>query len=318
MVIYLSGTINTAVFHDNGKYLFTGADDHKICILKAGSWSVEKTLMKHQGGVVDVSVHPSGKLALSVGKDRKLITWNLIKGRSAYVTNVKEEADFVRWSPEGTHYVVGFYKHADVYEVASAAVVYSIPLKGRANDLCFVDNDRLVLASDSPDLEIHSISEKTLLHKFPAHERRVRCLHLEKDPEIEDNFALVSASNDGLVKVWSLIAKKAAWEAEELLSHKVGCRITCMVVHRVPEIKVAEEKQGQKAADGQKSKKKKRKQVAIEPTTPESESDEEVSKPAGTKKKAKLVVEVENDVAKKSPVKNGKKKWNKKKNGVSS
>ena len=66
MVIYLSGTINTAVFHDNGKYLFTGADDHKICILKAGSWTVEKTLMKHQAGVVDVSVHPSGKLALSV------------------------------------------------------------------------------------------------------------------------------------------------------------------------------------------------------------------------------------------------------------
>ena len=74
--------------------------------------------MKHSNGVNDVSIHPSGKLALSVGRDRKLITWNLIKGRSAYVTNVKEIADFVQWSPEGTHYVVGFHKRVDVYEVS--------------------------------------------------------------------------------------------------------------------------------------------------------------------------------------------------------
>jgi len=50
---------------------------------------------------VDISIHPSGKLALSIGKDRKLITWNLIKGRSAYVTNIKEIASVVKWSLSG-------------------------------------------------------------------------------------------------------------------------------------------------------------------------------------------------------------------------
>ena len=54
-----------------------------------------------QSGVTDVSIHPSGKLALSIGKDRKLVTWNLIKGRSAYVTNIKDMANFVKWSPTG-------------------------------------------------------------------------------------------------------------------------------------------------------------------------------------------------------------------------
>lgn len=37
-----------------------------------------------------VSVHPSGKLALTVGRDRALHTWNLITGRSAYITNLKQ------------------------------------------------------------------------------------------------------------------------------------------------------------------------------------------------------------------------------------
>lgn len=49
----------------------------------------EKTLRGHKGPVLSVSVHPSGKLALSVGKDKTMYTWNLINGRKAYVTSLK-------------------------------------------------------------------------------------------------------------------------------------------------------------------------------------------------------------------------------------
>lgn len=38
--------------------------------------------------VTSLSVHPSGKLALSVGTDATLRTWNLVKGRQAYATNL--------------------------------------------------------------------------------------------------------------------------------------------------------------------------------------------------------------------------------------
>lgn len=38
--------------------------------------------------VTSLSVHPSGKLALSVGHDGTLRTWNLVKGRQAYATNL--------------------------------------------------------------------------------------------------------------------------------------------------------------------------------------------------------------------------------------
>ena len=125
-----------------------------------------------KAGVVDVSIHPSGKMALSVGKDNKLVTWNLvrknhlpskcisirgerynvvkvkfpakiaspfsflgapsvksgfqIKGRSAYVTNLHESAEFVRWSPDGAHYAVGLGRRVDVYSVATASVVAKV------------------------------------------------------------------------------------------------------------------------------------------------------------------------------------------------
>lgn len=73
--------INAMTFYDK-KHLITCAEDGKVCILKTGTWNVEKTLLKHTQGVIDVAVHPSGKMAMTIGKDRKLITWNLIKGRS--------------------------------------------------------------------------------------------------------------------------------------------------------------------------------------------------------------------------------------------
>jgi len=40
--------------------------------------------------VYSVAIHPSGKLALSAGKDKTLRTWNLMTAKAAYVTNIKE------------------------------------------------------------------------------------------------------------------------------------------------------------------------------------------------------------------------------------
>ena len=194
--------------------------------------------MKHTGGVTCIAVHPSGKLALSAGKDRKLVTWNLVKGRSAYITNIKEVADFIRWSPDGSRYVVGFYKHADVYSTAQATVTLSIRLPGRANAAEFLDEDTMLLAGEMPEIEAYCLKSNQLLSKFEAHERRVRCTYLTTKEE-GDRRTLVTASNDGLIKVWSLQRDSSKGvTAQKVCEHDTKCRITCMVVHKVPETKV--------------------------------------------------------------------------------
>lgn len=92
----------------------------------------------HNGGVTSLSIHPTGKLALTVGKDKSLKTWNLIKGRTAYVTNIKAVADFVQWSPEGTHYAVAINNLVNIYEVKLAGISYTIDFKHRVNTVCFL------------------------------------------------------------------------------------------------------------------------------------------------------------------------------------
>ena len=139
---------------------------------------------------------------MTIGKDRKLITWNLIKGRSAYVTNIKEIADFVKWSPDGQRFVIGFYKHVDVYSTSNASIEYSISIKGRANAIEFLNDTTIALAGDMPEIEIHSLTSQEMIRKFKAHEIRVRCLTY-----LAPN-CLITASNDGLIKVCIDLTRK--------------------------------------------------------------------------------------------------------------
>ena len=237
------GTLNKMVFYDK-KHLVTASEDNKISIIKAtSSWPVEKTLAKHQSGVTDLAVHPSGKLMLSIGNDNKLITWNLIKGRSAYVTNVKEKPDFVRWSPTGTHYIVGFYKHVDVYSVANASVEFSVSLPGRSNELVFLDDTTFALAGEMPEIQLYSMVSGNLLTKFEAHKNRVRCLAVVKPEADKNRWCLVSASNDGQVKLWSVTKQKNEFKTKQVSSVDTKCRVTCMIVHKVPKVLQDQEEQ---------------------------------------------------------------------------
>ncbi len=46
-------------------------------------------------GVNDLAVHPSGKLALSVGKDKVFKMWDLVKGKSAFKTRLNKGDNIV-------------------------------------------------------------------------------------------------------------------------------------------------------------------------------------------------------------------------------
>ena len=75
--------------HSATSHLLTASDDNTIAVVRMGSWQVEKTLYKHSAGVTAMALHPTGKLAFSAGKDKKMITWNLVKARPAFITNIK-------------------------------------------------------------------------------------------------------------------------------------------------------------------------------------------------------------------------------------
>lgn len=54
-----------------------------MTIFHARDWVVLRVLRGHKGRVNSVGIHPSGKVALSVGVDKTLRMWDLMRGKGS-------------------------------------------------------------------------------------------------------------------------------------------------------------------------------------------------------------------------------------------
>ncbi|XP_064106765.1 p21-activated protein kinase-interacting protein 1-like [Macrobrachium nipponense] len=280
------GTITYLGFHGN-RYLFTASEDGKICIISKKGWKCEKTLRGHKGPVISVSVHPSGKLALSLSQDKKLRTWNLIKGRRAYITHMDRIADIVKWSPAGTKYVIVKGSCLEVYEVTSCQVVHTIDFKERVTVFTFMTEDIVAVAAGDKNICLYDITNHFELLQWEAHSLRVKSLcFIPRDGE---EIWLASASSDGSVKLWKLQMLSLTSEPELLAEVDTTCRIICMAVYVSSQnnkekieniIKKEKLESNETSENGVKEGKKKRKA-----------GENEVSKPKKKKVRIELVPE---------------------------
>lgn len=221
------GTINSLQFYKSS-HLFSASDDRTVCVWCTGSWQCLKTLRGHKAEVLSLAVHPSGKLLLSVSKDKTLRTWNLVKGRNAYITNIKAVAEFVQWSPDGAYFVIGVGNRLDVYSTEKAGKVHSIDFGKRVGAAAFVSDDVVMLSGEGGNVEVHNVRRKCVYQMFAAHANRVKAMQVVKVPLAT---FLVTAGSDGSVRVWNVDPDNLDATPSLLCEVRCGCRITCMAVH---------------------------------------------------------------------------------------
>lgn len=73
-------------------HLLSASEDGTLCLFHARDWTVLRTLKGHKGRVNSVAVHPSGKVALSVGQDRTLRMWDMMRGKGSASTKLGKGA----------------------------------------------------------------------------------------------------------------------------------------------------------------------------------------------------------------------------------
>ncbi|KAG6334172.1 hypothetical protein ID866_4919 [Astraeus odoratus] len=69
-------------------HLLSASEDGTLCLFHARDWAVLRTFKGHKGRVNSVAVHPSGKVALSVGQDRTLRMWDMMRGKGSASTKL--------------------------------------------------------------------------------------------------------------------------------------------------------------------------------------------------------------------------------------
>ncbi|RWS24577.1 p21-activated protein kinase-interacting protein 1-like protein, partial [Leptotrombidium deliense] len=213
------GTINCLQFFEDS-HLFSCSEDSTICIWDVHNWECMKTLRGHKAGVNCISVHPSGKLLLSVSKDKTLRTWNLIKGRCAYITNLKAIASIVVWSPSGSLFAVLFDKRVDVYDISVGDVIHSIAVEHKAVCVSFLTKHIISVGTENGNIELHNIETKSVITTFEAHSNRVKDMFVTPS----HNSWLFSISSDGFLKLWELDHNNLSKKPKLLTSVDTTCR----------------------------------------------------------------------------------------------
>lgn len=280
-LLHHDGTINCLEFYGSS-HLLSGGDDGLLCVWSTKKWECLKSIPAHKGPVMSLSVHPSGKLALTVGTDKTLRTWNLINGRSAFIKNIKQNAHIVRWSPEGDKYVVVVNDTVDIYDLETATVTRTIKNPKRISSVNFLNNSMLAVAGDDEFVRLCDLGEGKWLCEFKAHETRVKGVDSFL---MEDHCVLVTASNDGFIKMWKLSLMEKVETPTLLGEVNTSARLTCLTVWRptsLPSSALSEEPSAEATTSkelGQELSKTKRVRIAEEVIL------EDESKPKKKKKK---------------------------------
>ncbi|KAL4122572.1 hypothetical protein QTP88_014878 [Uroleucon formosanum] len=224
-ILQHSGTVTSLSFTPDESHLISTSDDGSIAMFETGTWKLKKLWDKaHKGSAVSfLAVHPSGKLALSVGKDKTLRTWNLVKGRPAYTTNQSSMSayyffDNIIWSPTGQYYGLPLNTKLMIFNVETAGIAITIEDSNKIHGVTFIAEHLVCYGSENGSLHCYDIINKKNIWEIKIGDTRVKCL-------VKVENRLVTALSDGHVTVWELNDSKKPVESCSLF---LDCRITCM------------------------------------------------------------------------------------------
>ncbi|XP_034558172.1 p21-activated protein kinase-interacting protein 1-like [Notolabrus celidotus] len=282
-LLHHDGTISCLEFYGNS-HLLSGGEDGLVCVWSTKKWECLKSINAHKGHVTSLSVHPSGKLALTVGTDKTLRTWNLINGRSAFIKNIKQNAHIVRWTPDGDKYVVVINDKVDIYDLQTASVTGTITNPKRISSVKFINNSLLAVAGDDEIVRLCDIGKEDCVCEFKAHETRVKAVDSFM---MEDYCVLVTASNDGFIKMWKLHLKEELESPILLGEVNTTARLTCLAVWKPSSVQQTTEEPAAKATTSEELikelSKTKRVHIATEEVILEDESKPKKKKKDGGK-----------------------------------
>ncbi|XP_064625471.1 p21-activated protein kinase-interacting protein 1-like isoform X2 [Lineus longissimus] len=279
-LLHHEGSITDLTFF-GGTHMFSGSTDGTVGVWKTNRWECIKTFKGHKGAVNSVAVHPTGKLAMTVGADKTLRLWNLITGKSAFVTNIKKAPDLVRWCPDGSKYLVVTRNQVDVYSVDTAKVIDTIAYEGTVHCLLFLKTGVLLAGLEDGKIAVHDLDRKEKIGEFTAHSLRVKgitTIHCKA----EDKDFLVSVSSDGFVKVWDLAQEKDSVDATLIAEKNTTFRLVCVAAWSpAPKPEIDNSTSSKKASV--------EKETSVKHASEENDSSDTESKPKKRKRKKQKV-----------------------------
>lgn len=275
----------------------------------------------HHKEITALSVHPSGKLALSTSRDGTLRIWDLIKGRCSYHNILPAVADGVSFSPSGSLYALQSGSQVTVHNIGEEEGLVAT-LQHTQRVLCMTWLTDATLLTGCEDGSIHVWDARTgqeIGVCKQAHKTRIRGLVIvpQAAPQaasqqttagrpcteqaLQDTQSqqggqqhrIASAASDGSVKIWHLDVQGGSNCLQPAGETLTGARLTCLCLVKPAQDSTATAK----ALASLKNKKRKAasvaKQMTAEASVPSRSGIKKPKKQLSTEVKHKAVAKLD-------------------------
>ncbi|ORY82033.1 WD40-repeat-containing domain protein, partial [Protomyces lactucae-debilis] len=224
------GTVTTIQFApcaagEQPQHMLTADENNKLIIWRVRDWTPQIQLATRHGKVNSLSIHPSGKIALSVGADCNVRLWNLVTGKKAAAHSLiikpapgtpkplrRESAEGlqVAWNTQGDAYAILFEKSIKLYDMSAALQHTFSAGTSKFHAMRYMtlpDGQELLAASlDSGVIQMLDPVKQELDSELTGHAARVKCLDVQTvTPQgaTDSLLLLCSGSTDGHIKIWT-------------------------------------------------------------------------------------------------------------------
>lgn len=195
----------------------------------------------HRKEITSLSIHPSGKVALSTSRDSTLRIWDLIKGRCSYHHVLDAIADVVAFSPSGALYALIIGNKVTIHTIGQeAGLSGELPHPRRVMCMAWADDNVLLTGTEAGSIHTWDVTSSMQTHvKVKAHQTRLRGLAVgprqlsasSKTPaDMQAQFTVASAASDGVVKTWWTCPNPDQADLQPVSELATGARLTCLTL----------------------------------------------------------------------------------------
>ncbi|KAG6416750.1 hypothetical protein SASPL_124188 [Salvia splendens] len=217
-----------------------GSDaDGSVSIYDADPFVLLKSVKIHKKTINSMSVHPSGKIALTVGHDQCMALVNLVRGRRSFYCKIGKEASLVQFDESGDRFSMVVDEKVSIHEAEDAKLI--VELDNTKKVLCAASGANGILYTGGEDRNISAwdtVSGKLAYSIENAHAARVKGIVVlsksNADSGTENPYLVASAASDGVIRVWDV---RKAVEGKPLTEVHTKSRLTCLAGSSIRSLK---------------------------------------------------------------------------------
>ena len=221
------GTI-TALSFPSRTFMLSASEDGVLNLYRVRDWSLLRTLRGHTGRINSASAHPSGRVALSVGADRMIRMWDLMRGVGASSVKIGVAAERILWDTLGKRFAVMAGRQVMIF-ATDMTKLGEIEQPKRLHDLAFTrtkmhggeEHELLCVAGEEGMVHVYDVDDMQppsddddetavgspkVLGRLVGHQNRVRSVGVVHVAAEDDTVFLLATtiSSDGLIRVFNL------------------------------------------------------------------------------------------------------------------